>query len=58
VMVRLPSASAAAGVNGDVQAANAPLSIRHSIVVAPPVTVNVTLGRLLLVGVATAVTVA
>src|SRR5215475_6951597 len=56
VTVWLPSASAAAGVNGDVHAANAPASIWHWIVVAP-VTVNVTLGRLLLVGDPTAVTV-
>src|SRR5262249_2171879 len=54
--VWLPAASAGAGVNGAVPAANAPASTWHWIVVAP-VTVNVTLGRLLLVGVATAVTV-
>src|SRR4029079_19489545 len=51
----LPSASAVAGVNGAVQVANAPLSIWHWIVVAP-VTVNITLGVLSLVGDGTAVT--
>src|SRR5215470_2177215 len=56
VIVWLPSASAVAGVNGDVHAANAPVSIWHWMVVAP-VTVNVTLGRLLRVGVVTGVTV-
>src|SRR6185295_374725 len=56
VTVWLPSASAAAGVNGEVHAAKVPASTWHWIVVAP-VTVNATLGRLLLVGVATAVTV-
>src|SRR6185295_18963316 len=56
VTVWLPSASAAAGVNGEVHAANAAASTWHSIVVAP-VTVNATLGRLLRVGLATAVTV-
>src|ERR1044071_9314056 len=40
VIVWLPSASTAAGVNGEVHAANAPVSIWHWIVVAP-VTVNV-----------------
>src|SRR5678815_2097977 len=49
-------ASAVAGVNGEVQAAKAAVSIWHWIVVAP-VTVNATLGRLLLVGVVTGVTV-
>src|SRR5262245_27998000 len=56
VIVWLPSASAAAGVNGEVHVANAPLSIWHAIVVAP-VTVNVTLGVVLFVGDATGVTV-
>src|SRR5262245_20924666 len=56
VIVWLPSASAVAGVNGDVQVAKAPASIWHWIVVAP-VTVNVTPGRLLRVGVVTGVTV-
>src|SRR5215470_1813289 len=56
VIVWLPSASAVAGVNGEVHAANAPASTSHSIVAAP-VTVNVTLGWVLRVGDPTAVTV-
>src|ERR1043166_2132448 len=40
VIVWLPSASAAAGVNGDVHVAKVPVSIWHWIVVAPPVTVK------------------
>src|SRR4029077_18799109 len=55
-IVWLPSASAVAGVNGEVHVANVPPSIWHWIVVAP-VTVNVTLGVLSLVGDGTAVTV-
>src|ERR1043166_1926646 len=54
VTVWAPSVSAA-GVNGEVHAANAPLSTWHWITVAP-VTVNATLGVLSLVGVVTAVT--
>src|SRR5262245_23684307 len=56
VIVWLPSASAVAGVNGDVQAANAAVSIWHWIVAAP-VTVNVLEDGLSLVGDGTAVTV-
>src|ERR1043166_7755084 len=56
VIVWLPSASALAGVNGEVQLAKAQLPIWQSIVVAP-VTVKVTGGRLLLVGDVTGVTV-
>src|ERR1043166_2923000 len=56
VIVWLPSASAVAGVNGEVHVANVPPSTWHWIVVAPPVTVKVTGGRLLLVGVVTGVT--
>src|SRR5215470_3837549 len=57
VIVWLPSPSAVAGVNGDVHAANAPVSIRQSIAVAPPITVNATLGVLSLVGDVTGVTI-
>src|SRR5882762_454347 len=56
VIVWLPSASAVAGVNGEVQVANVPVSTWHWIVVAP-VTMKVTGGRLLPVGDVTGVTV-
>src|SRR5262245_45858295 len=55
VIVCEPSARAA-GVNGEVQVANAPASPWHWMLVAP-VTVKLTLGVVSLVGVATAVTV-
>src|SRR5678815_496972 len=55
VIVWVPSVSAA-GVNGEVQVAKLPVSTWHWIEVAP-VTVNVTLGVLSLVGEATGVTV-